>query len=202
MGMYWGDFKTAVLGKMFSSKNGIISATSKNNLDYVAMMPHAVNEGLAIIGNAVRWARKNTEIEVEKSDKKQGLNIQDLVPDFKKIGALEVYVLDDEDVPYPLEGVSFVAGRLVIPAGVSGTVVLYYDAAYEIMKGGEKDKYYLDVDDDILPVLVLYVVSQLYMDDDLTTALNWRNQFESALSELSGNSPAEEQTEFKSIGGW
>ena len=202
MGMYWGEFKTAVLGKMFSSKNGSISTTSKNNRDYVTMMPQAVNEGLSIIGNTVRWPRKNTEIEVDLSDRKQSFNIADIAMDFKRVGGFEIYLLDDEDVPNPLDGASIVANRLIIPAGVSGNVVWYYDGAYEKIESDVRDTDEIDADDDVIAVLVLYVVSQLYMDDDLTTALNWRTQFDSALSILAGNNPVEEHTEFQSVNGW
>ena len=187
---------------MFSSKNGSISTTSKNNRDYVTMMPQAVNEGLAIIGNTVRWPRKNTEIEVDLSDRKQSFNIADIAMDFKRIGGFEIYLLDDEDVPNPLYGASIVANRLIIPAGVSGNVVWYYDGAYEKIESDVLDTDEIDADDDVIAVLVLYVVSQLYMDDDLTTALNWRTQFDSALSILAGNTTAEEHTEFQSVNGW
>ena len=202
MGMYWNDFKTAVLGKVFAAKHGNISATSKNNLDYVVMMPQAANEGLAIIGNTARWPRRNVQISVEKKDKSQSFNIEDITTDFKRVGGLEVYLLDEEDVPSPLYGVSIAANRLVIPAGVSGNIVWYYDAAYEHIRDDVKDRTYLDVDDDILPLLVLYVASQIYMDDDLSTALNWRNQFESALATISGNAAAYEVQEFNSVNGW
>lgn len=202
MSMSWGSFKNAVLGKIFSSKNGSISATSKNNRDYVAMMPQAANEGLAIIGNAVRWPRQNTVITVDRSDKRQSFNVAEIAPDFKQIGGFEIYSLDDEDVPYPLDGAAVIAGRLVIPAGVSGDVLWYYDGSYKIIDDEVSDDDDMDADDDILSVLVLYVASQLYMDDDLTTALNWRNQFESAMSVLAGNSPANEIGEFQSVNGW
>lgn len=202
MSMSWGNFKNAVLGKIFSSKNGTITATSKNNRDYVVMMPQAANEGLAIIGNAARWPRRNTVITVDKSDKKQSFNIADIASDFKRVGGFEIYYLDDEDVPYPMDGAAIVAGRLIIPAGVSGDVLWYYDGAYDTISSDKNDYEEIEADDDILSVLVLYVASQVYMDDDLTTALNWRNQFESALSVLAGNSPADEPKEFQSVNGW
>lgn len=202
MSMSWGNFKNAVLGKIFSSKNGTITATSKNNRDYVVMMPQAANEGLAIIGNAARWPRRNAVITVEKSDKKQSFNIADIASDFKRVGGFEIYYLDDEDVPYPLDGAAIVAGRLIIPAGVSGDVLWYYDGAYDTIGSDKNDYEEIEADDDILSVLVLYVASQVYMDDDLTTALNWRNQFESALAVLAGNGPADEPKEFQSVNGW
>lgn len=202
MGMYWKDFKNAVLGKVFAAKHGVISATSKNNLDYVVMMPQAANEGLAIIGNTARWPRRNVQFTVEKKDKIQSFNIDDIAQDFKQVGGFEIYLLDEDDVPYPLDGAAIIAKRLVIPAGVSGDVVWYYDAAYETIKEDAKDKTYIDVDDDVLSLLVLYVASQIYMDDDLSTALNWRNQFESALGSISGNASALESQEFSSSNGW
>lgn len=202
MGMYWGDFKTAVLGKVFSSKRGTISATSKNNLDYVVMMPQAANEGLAIIGNAARWPRRNVQFSVEKKDKSQSFSIEDIAQDFKRVGGFEIYTLDEDEVPYPLYGASISANRIIIPAGVSGDVVWYYDGAYDRIEDNVKDRSYMDIDDDVLTLLVLYVASQIYMDDDLTTALNWRNQFESALDRMSGNPAARETQEFSDLNGW
>lgn len=200
--MTWGEIKKATLSKMFAADNGKIDPKADENLDYVAAMPQAANEGMQYICDAARRPRRSVAVPVETGKSAQGLLIQSLCGDFFGCGEPEAYLVGESGVPQPVN-VQVVANEyLIVPANMKGTLLWYYDAKAPVIDAQTADDYVPDMDDDALVLLPLYMASELYKDDDLRIATYYRNEFDNMLAVLSRKQTGTVSGEFTSVTGW
>jgi hypothetical protein len=58
------------------------------------------------------------------------------------------------------------------------------------------------LEDDVVVLLPLYIASQLYKDDDISTATVYRNEFETARAELRNRHSGTQHGVFVNTSGW
>lgn len=198
--MTWYDVKLAALQKMFASDGTDISNPDEATKEYLNAMPHAANEAIEMLCTAGRYLRKSYMISKDKGEALT-VNLEYEVPDYWRMGNMEVYKLVD-DTPEPVDGVALYGGKyLVFPAEYEGDFEFFYDAKPTTITLSTPDSKKIDLPDDAVVLLPLYIASQLYKDDDNAIATMYRNEFETAFERLT-NPRTVTKEKFSSNTGW
>lgn len=198
--MTWYDVKLAALQKMFASDGTDISNPDEATKEYLNAMPHAANEAIEILCTAGRYLRKSYMTSKDKGEALT-VNLEYEVPDYWRMGNMEVYKLVD-DTPEPVDGVALYGGKyLVFPAEYEGDFEFFYDAKPTTITLSTPDSKKIDLPDDAVVLLPLYIASQLYKDDDNAIATMYRNEFETAFERLT-NPRTVTREKFSSNTGW
>ena len=125
-------------------------------------------------------------------------NLDDLIPDFYKIDKLYFENYSHELInrnDYILED----GHTLVLDDSLIGNFIMKYQC-YPIKIDDETDDDdEIDLPDEVAVILPLYIASQLYKDDDIALATQYRNEFETAVENLY---PRQDDTRFVSKTGW
>lgn len=167
---------------MFSAEGGGINRGDSGVREYLAAMPQAANEAVQRLCAAGFAPRKSRRLQ-KLPGKVQTLDLAALVPDLLRAEPLELYALDHEGMPSPVDGAVLAAGRyLVLPAGLNGVLELYYDARAPEFGAAMPDEAEVLMADGAEVLIPLYIASQLYKDDDAGIATQYRNEFEAALT--------------------
>lgn len=198
--MTWYDVKLAALQKMFASDGTDISNPDEATKEYLNAMPHAANEAIEMLCTAGRYLRKSYMTSKDKGEALT-VNLEYEVPDYWRMGNMEVYKLVD-DTPEPVDGVALYGGKyLVFPAEFEGDFEFFYDAKPTTITLSTPDSKKIDLPDDAVVLLPLYIASQLYKDDDNAIATMYRNEFETAFERLT-NPRTVTREKFSSNTGW
>lgn len=198
--MTWYDVKLAALQKMFASDGTDISNPDEATKEYLNAMPHAANEAIEMLCTAGRYLRKSYMTSKDKGEALT-VNLEYEVPDYWRMGNMEVYKLVD-DTPEPVDGVALYGGKyLVFPAEYEGDFEFFYDAKPTTITLSTPDSKKIDLPDDAVVLLPLYIASQLYKDDDNAIATMYRNEFETAFERLT-NPRTVTREKFSSNTGW
>lgn len=198
--MTWEQIKLASLQKMFASDGTDISNPDEATKEYLNAMPQAANEAIEMICTAGRYLRKSYTVDKDKGEKLT-VNLAYEVPDYWRMGAKEVYKLVD-DTPEPVDGVELYGGKyLVFPADYEGEFEFFYDAKPATLTLETPDAQKIDLPDDAVVLLPLYIASQLYKDDDIAIATYYRNEFETAFERLTNPRTVSKES-FTSNTGW
>lgn len=192
--------KLAALQKMFASDGTDISNPDEATKEYLNAMPHAANEAIEMLCTAGRYLRKSYMTSKDKGEALT-VNLEYEVPDYWRMGNMEVYKLVD-DTPEPVDGVALYGGKyLVFPAEFEGDFEFFYDAKPTTITLSTPDSKKIDLPDDAVVLLPLYIASQLYKDDDNAIATMYRNEFETAFERLT-NPRTVTREKFSSNTGW
>lgn len=198
--MTWYDVKLAALQKMFASDGTDISNPDEATKEYLNAMPHAANEAIEMLCTAGRYLRKSYMTSKDKGEALT-VNLEYEVPDYWRMGNMEVYKLVD-DTPEPVDGVALYGGKyLVFPAEFEGDFEFFYDAKPTTITLSTPDSKKIDLPDDAVVLLPLYIASQLYKDDDIAIATYYRNEFETAFERLTNPRTVSKES-FTSNTGW
>lgn len=198
--MTWYDVKLAALQKMFASDGTDISNPDEATKEYLNAMPHAANEAIEMLCTAGRYLRKSYMTSKDKGEALT-VNLEYEVPDYWRMGNMEVYKLVD-DTPEPVDGVALYGGKyLVFPAEYEGDFEFFYDAKPTTITLSTPDSKKIDLPDDAVVLLPLYIASQLYKDDDIAIATYYRNEFETAFERLTNPRTVSKES-FTSNTGW
>lgn len=198
--MTWYDVKLAALQKMFASDGTDISNPDEATKEYLNAMPHAANEAIEMLCTAGRYLRKSYTTSKDKGEALT-VNLEYEVPDYWRMGNMEVYKLVD-DTPEPVDGVALYGGKyLVFPAEYEGDFEFFYDAKPTTITLSTPDSKKIDLPNDAVVLLPLYIASQLYKDDDNAIATMYRNEFETAFERLT-NPRTVTREKFSSNTGW
>lgn len=199
--MTWNELRKAVLTKMFASENGAVNLEDRDHADYLVSMPQAANEAMQYICAAGRRPRRSALIPVRKKTTRQMVDIDAVCSDYFGCGNLEAYARDEDGVLVPV-AVSVTANSfLTIPPGVEN-VLWFYDAKPQYITPETDGSTIIDMDEDTLPLIALYMAAELYKDDDVQIATIYRNEFEAMLAALSQKPQGVHGGEFTSVTGW
>lgn len=91
---------------------------------------------------------------------------------------------------------------LLIDRDMVGSFTVYYRAYPVEITSATPDSYEMPVDPEVLPLLSLYMASQLYLDDDSGIATQYRNAFEVAFERLKNTANSSTKEEWVSESGW
>ena len=125
-------------------------------------------------------------------------DIYSLIPDFYKIDKLYFENYNHELInrtDYILED----GHTLVIDDKLIGNFILKYQSYPAKIDDDTDDDDEIDLPDEVVCLLPLYIASQLYKDDDIALATAYRNEFEVAIDNIY---PRKDDTKFVSKTGW
>ena len=130
------------------------------------------------------------------------VNLNYDIPDFWRAEPLEVYKLVNE-IPQPTGGVQILGGKyIVFDADLEGEFEIFYDAKPKTITLNTPDTQKIDMPDDAVVLIPLYIASQLYKDDDIAIATYYRNEFETAFDRLVNPNRGNTKESFVSETGW
>lgn len=190
--MTWGEIQVITLQKMFSIDGDEILHNALTK-PYLKGMPAAANEGLQLLATAGRFIKKELKIaQLQYStlppDDADICNIcgngakrydfAELAPDFYSFNECEVYIgIGDEYSPtesYDIEGDSVI----LLPGKVFGLWRVYYNAYPRRITADTPREQPLAIHPEAAVLLPLYMASQLFKEDDIGLATQYRNEFE------------------------
>lgn len=204
--MTWGEIKLITLQKMFEAPDGKIEVTDSTK-EYLNAMPGAANEGLSLLATAGRYIKKRKNISQDGSDDEpQRYDFSRLTPDFYSFDEDQVFHIGEDGAQarfddFEIEGESV----LVLSPELIGDWRVYYNAYPPRITGDTKDEYELPLYPEVAALLPLYLASQLYKDDDIGMATQYRNEFEvgrEALLTRAQAGTAVGKERFKCATGW
>ena len=91
---------------------------------------------------------------------------------------------------------------LALDRDVPGNYIIYYNALPVTITMQTEDDYVLPLDKEVEALLPLYMASQLYKDDDIAVATQYRNEFEVAFERLQSAVPSGKAEFLTSESGW
>lgn len=125
-------------------------------------------------------------------------DLEKLIPDFYKIDKLYFENYSHELInrtDYILED----GYTLVIDDRLVGNFIMKYQSYPTKIDDDTDDDDEIDLPEEVACILPLYIASQLYKDDDVALATQYRNEFEVAVENLY---PRKDDTKFVSKTGW
>ena len=161
------------------------------------------NYPMALKNVALYSATWETADEVQSYGEKSKYRLKELVPDFYMLDTTDIYY-EGNDTPYTQTQEYWQEGNtvLVLNREQIGNFTVYYKAYPEQITADTADTYEMPIDEEVAPLLPLYMASQLYKDDDNGIATAYRNEFEVAFERLKNKANAPSAGEFISKSGW
>lgn len=212
--MTWGELKLVTLQKVFAISDGKLKEDDTTR-EYLTAMGGAAREALALLRNeGCKKVKKLTIIQsddVEELSQTDGVwyaqigegenayNLLVLVPDWYQVYDERVHKEGEETDEWDLAD----DHTLVLPAE-SGKWELWYEAWLDDPESVEESEE-LPFMPEVITLLPLYMASQLYKDDDLAIATQYRNEFEvgrEALQNMPVHSFGRQKDRWRSVTGW
>lgn len=165
--MNWGEIQIESLKKMFLNNEDLTVSdletykTNKKYKTYLFAMPQACNEAIRYINNLIptikSYSLKITEERIDLSKKIYGFkNLKNVITNNK-------WNMETKNV------IKFENNY--------GEAVIYYEAYPNTIYSNTSPKEELDVEQDCLVYIPLYIAAELYKDDDLTLSTIYMNEF-------------------------
>lgn len=172
--MNWGDIQLESLRKMFLNSD-ILSIENledykkdKKYKTYLDAMPQAANEAINYILENGRPYILSYELKKNDTNK---YKLPELIDNFKRIR--EISYDGNNILNYHTEGNNV----LVIKNWSEGNITIYYESYLDRITNLTKDDFKIDLDNQLLSLIPLYIAGELYKDDDISMATQYLNEF-------------------------
>lgn len=200
--MTWDDIKLKTLQLMFSNETEKLTVDDSNK-EYVNAMPGVCNDALDMVTALIPiWGKFAIVIAADVADAAEEdgkltlpvntavayqVELKDYCTDFRALDADEIYQ-DIDGTHRHMTEYSVENGSIFVLSGAAAETVTIYYCCYPTMLTSATDgKTELNVPREVAGLLPLYMASELYKDDDLSMAVQYRNEFEDALQKLQSN---------------
>lgn len=132
------------------------------------------------------------------------IEMDKVLDDFYQLAPAELYDLGDSGNGYIVANDYFQEAdkTLVIPRDKTGIYVIHYRAYPQRITLETEDDYEMSLDPEVADLLPLYMASQIYKDDDLGIATQYRNEFEVGRDALSQGALIPKKEKFVTSSGW
>lgn len=195
--MTWKDLKIITLQKVFAISDGNL-VEDDTTREYLSAMPGAANEGLKLLATAGRFLKKQLVI-IQGDDAEEGAvvralsenaveryDLEDLAEDFYGLDGDGAYFEQDGSYGQASNWTMEAGHVLVLPGNQEGKWTLWYNAYPADITDETADDTELPLHPEAAVLLPLYMASQLYKDDELSMAVQYRNEFEVGRDALAG----------------
>ncbi|GKH47079.1 hypothetical protein [Anaerotruncus massiliensis (ex Togo et al. 2019)] len=200
--MTWGEMKINALQRMFAITGSEI-VEDDSTRPYLTGMPGAANEALQLLSTAGKFLVKMVEIVQDGAGAGvRRYDLKELAEDFYTVRENQIFFEDGERYGQTAEFLFESWNILVLPAERAGTWRVYYNAYPPPVTQQTADGYEMPLDPEVAVLVPLYMASQLYKEDDIGLATQYRNEFEVAREELRGVEVPATNREFESSSGW
>lgn len=200
--MTWGEMKVIALQRMFAITGGDI-VEDDSTRTYLAGMPGAANEALQLLSTAGKFLVKSIAIEQEGNGTGiRRYDLRELAEDYYTVRETQVFFEDGESYGQTADFLFESGNILVLPADRAGKWTVYYNAYPPPVTDATGDGYEMPLDPEVAVLVPLYMAGQLYKEDDIGLATQYRNEFEVAREELRAVGIPATGSEFVSSSGW
>lgn len=197
--MTWDDIKLKTLQLMFSNETAELTEDDSNT-EYINAMPGVCNDALDMVTALIPIREKFSIVisaDVTDAAEEDGkltlpvntdvayqVELKDYCADFRALDSNEIYQ-DIDGTHRHMTEYSVENGSVFVLSGAAAeTVTIYYLRYPPMLTSATDGKTELNVSREVAELLPLYMASQLYKDDDLSMAVQYRNEFEDALQKL------------------
>ena len=167
----------------------------------VAVLTFTSDYPFAVKNVALYEAKYLEDSEVPEYAEKVRFKVTDIVDDFHNINSI---YFEGNNPRYVKTDEVFQEGDkvLVFDRETAGNYIIYYNALPKTIDITTEDDYELPLDKEVATILPLYMASQLYKDDDVAIATQYRNEFEVAFERLQDAAPSGKAEMLTSESGW
>ncbi len=181
----------------FSEYRGIINNPNDEivKLSFASTYPSFV-KNLTVYGETF-----DTADEIPAYSEKMRYNLKELAEDFYELGSN--YIVYEGDRTEYLQMSDYIregSDSIVLDRSKPGEYTVYYHAYPPKITQATLDDYEIPLDPEMVVLIPLYVASELYKDDDVSIATQYRNEFELGLEGLRNDDYS--QGQFTSESGW
>ena len=198
----WDTIRMITLQKMFLSVDNAVQENDSNR-DYLKAMPGAYNEAVMLLSTANRYIVKSFEVPADALTNTITVDLQSAVDDLYRLKPNGIYFTDSNGVMTECDKYNLIGDRYLQlrnnKAGVYQILYFAYPVAATAETEGDAD---MQLDPDVAVLIPLYMASQLYKDDDISIATQYRNEFEVARELLIKERNGSYASKFRSITGW
>lgn len=171
-----------------------VSDTSGSYQTYKGLIDNTENKEIRLIFKAEEYMYSvrnialynisfKNEDEIFNNTKKQKYNLKELINDFYDIVSIE-YEKEQKPGQYSSDYTLEEDGILIIDSKRKGNFIITYKAYPTKITLNTPDSYKFTQPSEMIALLPLYIASELYKDDDIALATQYRNQFEIELESL------------------
>ena len=146
-----------------------------------------------------------TEDKIPTFAEKVRYSLKELAPDYYMLDTEDIYYEGDADISrYVRTSDYFQEGNtvLVLDRDTPGNFKIYYKAYPPKITSDTTDDTELELDDEVVPLMILYMAAELYKDDDNGIATSYRNEFEVGFERLMNKANTPSAEKFTSESGW
>ena len=145
-----------------------------------------------------------TDADVPQYEEYIRIKMDDVLTDFYQLAPAELYNLGDSGNGYIVANDYFQEAdkTLVVPRDKTGIYLIHYRAYPQHITLETEDDYEMSIDPEVAALLPLYMASQIYKDDDLGIATQYRNEFEVGRDALSQGALIPKKEKFVTSSGW
>lgn len=198
----WDSIRMTTLQKMFLSVDNTVQENGSNR-DYLKAMPSAYNEAVMLLSTANRYIVKSFEVPADALTNTITVDLESAVDDLYRMKPNGIYFTDANGVMSECDKYNLIGDRylqlLNNKVGMYQIQYFAYPVAATAETKGEDD---MQLDPDVAVLIPLYMASQLYKDDDVSIATQYRNEFEVARELLIKERNGSYASKFRSVTGW
>ena len=197
----WDEIRMTVLHKLFLPTSDVV-VENDSNRDYLNAMPEEYNAAVMLLSTTNRYITKYFEVASTGLTDMLSIDLNNEVNDLYMLKRSEIYFIDDEGY-YKVKDIASMGDEILVLDGRRNGVYRIYYYAYPL-KATAKTEGTTDMqlDPDVAVLVPLYMASQLYKDDDIAIATQYRNEFEVGREELKRERNAGMGSRFTSVSGW
>ena len=197
--MKWGELKLLTLQIMFSNDAATLSVDDSNET-YLNAMPGVANAAIlqvvqvglpvrkkftvVLSGDVTESITGNGSLTLPVGNVLYKIPVADYCPDFRALDPGQIYLERYGEYALADDWTMENEDTFVIRGDAAGTYTLYYLALPAALTADTADDADLGVPEEIARILPLYMAGELYKDDDISMAVQYRNEFEDALTKL------------------
>ncbi len=187
--------------KGYTTVNGLIS----NRDDALVKIEIESEYPIAVKDIALYSANFPSKKDIPPFSEKIRYKLADYAPDFFKLATEDIYYEGDADVTRYIRTTDYYQegeNVLVLDRDTPGNFRIYYYAYPDKITLATPKEAELAIDNEVYPLLCLYMASQLYKDDDNGIATGYRNEFEVGFERLKVSASTPSAERFTSESGW
>ena len=173
----------------------------ENNEGHKVTISFSSEYPYAVKNIAMYEAKYDSADEVPMFAEKLRYKATDIAEDFYSVNSI---YFEGENPRYIKTDEVYQEGdkTLIFDSDVPGNYIVYYNALPVSITAGTEDDYELPLDREVAALLPLYMASQLYKDDDVAIATQYRNEFEVGFERLKNAEPSGKAERITSESGW
>lgn len=199
----WDEIRMTVLHKLFLATSSDNVTENDSNRDYLKAMPEEYNAAVMLLSTTNRYIIKYFEVPSYGDGGTMIVDLKEYAKDLYQIQPNEAYLFGEDGIAERYTKMKTVGGDLLyLDGGNIGVYRIYYYAYPVKATSNTQGNTDMQLDPEVAVLVPLYMASQLYKDDDIAIATQYRNEFEVGRELLVKERNTSFGSKFSSVTGW